>query len=1142
MDKFLEFAAPAFRWDCRNMKRGGMRPVLFGLLAVALVFLPISCFAQYSANIQGTVLDPSGAGVNNAQINLISASTGQNVSTVSNATGGYRFLSLAPGQYELEVHASGFANTKVAITLETNQTMAVPITLTIASTATTIAVTGQPPVLDTAESRNELTIESDAVAELPLAGRSMISLVTMAPGVTGLGLVAGGSPGSAADNFSTETQVDSSANGQGAVGNMYIVDDLDVTSAIRAGVLNLTPNPDSIQETSIQVNTYNVEFGRASSTQMAMTTKAGGDKFHGNLSDYFNNQMLWTHSQFNGGVAFAPFHSNNMSGTVGGPIIPHHQAFFFFAIEPLRESSSTGNQLVSFEDPQFTSWAKTNYPSTIGTSLLTTYPANATNPTLSETASQYFGATNCDNTATGGTQTGNGVPCTLPIFDNGLFNATSFRNGTQWNARIDKNFSKDRAYGNIYRTVLHTGGPALRSAFTTTSNYYTWAWQANEAHTFSPNTINEAIAGGMRVEGIQPASGDFKVPVVNVNGLGTGFGDGFALGDFIQHNYHWRDVLTHIQGSHTLKAGYEGWMGDDVELFAGPYDLPTFQFTTMLDLVQDQPYTEGGVMYNPVSGQHVEWNWNAADRTYGLFLEDNWKARKNLTVNYGVRWDDFGNPYSRSPLTVFGNFYMGSGQTIDQQVANGAVHQTEHALSRSITDIFSPRIGFAWDMASNSQWVLHGGFGIFHNWPTQANEQEEYRGNPPGPIAPTFYAGTAHAPVWGLGTTNTPPFGFTYPTLAATPLDAQGGLTGLQFGIGGIDPNLRTPVTEIFSAQLEHPLTHTFVASVGYSGAHSQRQLSGGGQVYNVSYGVDINTYPGALIANFPGDLNSNGVNLNQTRLNQSFGSIYYTQNDRRSSFDAFIADVRGRFAGTGFVDLSYTRSASKDDTQVYPTWQNPSQYFGPSNWDAPNRISATGNYQFKGLNHGAGLVGNVTGGWGLSGTIISQSGYPFTVANYNPFVPVCSPSPCTATSTLVGNSGGDYNGDGDAYDYPNVSGYNIPHGRKDWLKGVILGPDNSSTSTSSVTVSAPTFGTGAEGNENYNGFRGPSFFETNASLLKDTTIRQSVKLQFRFDFFNLFHNTNLQLPDVNMTDGNFARSTSQYEPRWIQIGANLKF
>jgi hypothetical protein len=684
----------------------------------------------------------------------------------------------------------------------------------------------------------------------------------------------------------------------------------------------------------------------------------------------------------------------------------------------------------------------------------------------------------------------------------------------------------------------------LRSAFNNTSGYWTIAWQANETHTFSPNTINEAIVGGMRVEGIQPQTGDFKVPVVNVGGLGTGFGDGFALGDFIQHNYHWRDVLTHIHGAHSFKAGYEGWMGDDVELFQGPYDLPTFYFNNILTLVQDTPVNEGGVAFNPLTGQHVEWNWNAASRTYGVFLEDNWRARKNLTLNYGVRWDDFGNPYSRTPQTVFGNFYMGGGTTLNQQVANGTVHQTTHALDHSITDLFSPRLGLAWDIASNSKWVLHGGAGIFHNWPTMANEQEQYRGNPPGAIFPTFITGSAHAPIWGLGTTNTPPFGFTYPTLPAEALTPAGGVTGLEFGIGGIDPNLKSPVAYIYSAQLEHPLTRSFVASVGYSGAHSLNQLSGGGQVYSVSYGVDINTAPGDLLANaatHPGNTNYCGgvvCSVTPERLNQNFGSVYYTQNDRHSNYQAFFADLRGRFAEGGFVDVSYTRSESKDNTQVYPTWQNPQQYYGPSNWDVPNRISATGNYQYKGLNHGEGLAGRASGGWGISSTLIFQSGNPYTVANYNSFVPSCGtasvPVACTAGVpwTGYGQFSGDYNLDGGAYDFPNVTSYSEANNRKAWLKSGVF-------SAGQITV--PTLGSG-DGNETFNGFRGPSFFETNASVSKDTRIRESINLQFRLDVFNLFQNVNLYGVDNNMLDGNFGHATNQYESRWMQVGASIKF
>src|SRR5258708_32620428 len=122
----------------------------------------------------------------------------------------------------------------------------------------------------------------------------------------------GGTPGAGGDNYSAETAADVSANGQGVVGNKYIVDGLDVNSSIRQGVLNLTPNPDAIQETSIQVNTFSVEYGGASSIQMASTTQSGSDQFHGLASDYFNYQNMYATTQFMAAKKkYSPFHSNN---------------------------------------------------------------------------------------------------------------------------------------------------------------------------------------------------------------------------------------------------------------------------------------------------------------------------------------------------------------------------------------------------------------------------------------------------------------------------------------------------------------------------------------------------------------------------------------------------------------------------------------------------------------------------------------------------------------------------------------------------------------------------------------------------------------------------------------------------------------
>lgn len=1087
---------------------GSIVPRCLVVFLVALCAGPLH--AQFNASIQGVVQDPSGAAVPNAPLTLVNTATQVTAAAKADDEGNYRFVSLSPGQYELTAEAPGFAKTTVKLVLETNQNLNVPVSVNVASASQAVEVSSQLPLLNTAETRNQLTLGTQTLSTLPLAGRNMISLATLAPGAVGKGTANSGSPGSGVDNYSTETQVDLSANGQGSVANMFIVDGLDISSAIRPGVLNLTPNPDSVDEASIQTNTYTVDYGRASSLQMVMTTKSGSDGFHGSVSDYFTNQHLFAGTEFI--HKYSPFHSNNMSASLGGPIIPHHQFFFFGSVEPLWSSTSAGS-LTTFEDPAFTQWAQTNYPSTFGTKLLTTYkPTGASITGVSRTAAQIF-PTTCGTAAT------NNLPCNLPMIDNGLFNSASYRNGLQWNIRIDKYFKNDRIYGNFYRTTLDYGTSAVRPQFVTTNNTFQRAIQVNETHTFSPSTLNEAAFGTNRVEGIAPATGLFSVPIVNVTGQANTIGAGFAAGDFIQHNYHWRDVLTHIRGSHSLKFGYEGWFGDDVENFQGPHAQPTYQYNNLLDLVADRPFNESGVAYNPLSGQPVLWDWNAAGSTWGLFVQDTWKARNNLTINYGLRWDDFGNPYSRDPLTVFGNFFLGAGQTIQQQIANGAAIQHHNALNRSITNVLSPRGGIAWDPTGNGSWSVRAGAGIFHNWPTLANMQEEYRGNPPGPIYPTFFSGTATPPILSIGTNNTtPPFGYTYPSIAAGQLDAHGGIVGLQPVIGGIDPNLDSPVAYNYSATVERRLGNIFVAGVGYSGTHATKLLSGGGQQANVSYGVDINSYPGDLIQH-----NSTVP----TRLNTSFGQINYTQNDRYSNFNALIVSGRARFGSRGFVTASYTRSASNDDTQVYPTWTNPGQYYGPSVWDAPNRFSLGWNFTIPGLHQGHGFLGRVTGGWSLSGTSILQSGYPFTVRTLATFQAVRNSA---GTFTGFAANSGDYNADGDANDYPNVSSYAMTSTRQAFLNGVF----------SPGQFVTPAFGT--EGNERWGQFRNPKFAQTDTALLKDTAITERVRLQLRFEFFNIFNYANLNLIDNNLASGTFGRATSQALPRWIQFGANLKF
>src|SRR5208283_1524277 len=652
-------------------------------LLVSILLATVSTWAQFTASIQGSVTDPSGGAVVQAKITLENASTHVSATTVSDAEGGYRFVSVAPGSYKITVEAPGFSRAESAFTLETNQNLNVPISLKIGAATETIEVTGENPLVNTAETRNQQTLQTQELGTLPLAGRNMLSLTTVAPGVSGLGLsggpgVASGTPGSSVNNFSTETAVDVSANGQGTVANMWIIDGLDVTSSVRQGVLNLVPNPDLIQESNIQVNTYNAEYGHGSGLQVAMTTKSGSDEFHGLASDYFNYQPMFAKYSLPGSDhPYNPFHSNNLSGTIGGPIIPHHEFFFFFGIEALRSSASTGNNVVTFPDPAFASWAQTNYPNTFGTKILNTYvPAHVAVSGVASTANTVFPGT-CGTPAT------NNLPCSTAMTDSGTFNSSNIINGTQYFVRVDKYFKNDRIYGSFFRTLQSNPAPNVIPQFSTTNNYWQRALQLDWTHDFNPNTLNEVIFAQNRIEGELGETGDFTIPGITITGQSVGYGGGFAQGDFIQHNYHWRDVLTHVQGAHVIKVGYEGWYGDDVEPFEGPWSHPAFSFNNLLALAQDAPLTESGVMYSPTTGQQQLWSWDAASKTWGIFAEDTWKARRNLTLTLGFRFDNQGNPYSKSHTTVFGNFYLGTGSTFQDQVANGSASPTHNALLRT---------------------------------------------------------------------------------------------------------------------------------------------------------------------------------------------------------------------------------------------------------------------------------------------------------------------------------------------------------------------------------------------------------------------------------------------------------------------------
>lgn len=1113
-------------------------------VVVLLFITAASAFAQFGASIQGSVEDATGAAIGSAHITLVNVDTQVSRSTSADSTGIYHFPSLEPGNYLMTATAPEFSEQKATLILHTDENRNVPFTLAVGQATSKVTVTTQIPLLDTSDSRNQLTLDAHELQSLPLAALNPTALISLAPGVTGLGA-------GTTNNFFTEN-LDLSANGRGSSGNIYILDGLDILIDVNPGVLALVPNADALSEMSVQTNTYAVNYGKTSSMQTVMTTKYGTTAYHGLASEYYQFQGLNARGEFGTPqpTRLSPYHTNNMSFQVGGPIIPRHQFFFYFGIEPYLTQSSTGNQVQVFEDPAFLVFAQQAQPNSPEVQLMAKYPPSAATVTgVQATAMDTFGPQNIAANTGCGTPSTDNIPCATPVFDTGNFNATNANKSKQYNTRIDKNFKKDRLYGTWFWSTQNLNGPSVRPAFITTTKSSDYAIQGNETHTFSPNTLNEASFGYNYLVETTPASGLFTVPAVNVSGLGVGFGDGFALGQFAENNYHWRDVLTHVQGSHVFKFGYEGWHGTDVANFAAAYSQPSFFFTNMINLINNDPYSESGLSYNPVTGNPAPANYEYAMTTGGAFAEDTWKATRNLTINYGIRYDNFGNAYPVNG-TILSNFHPGPGTTFADRIAGGVMKQQSHVTNHDQNWIFSPRVGVAWDPTGVGKWVVRGGFGVYRDWITLGNEENGMSTNPPAFVVPTFYNnGSTSAPIFGYGTSNTYPFGFPYPQFGGQPLNSAGGLPGGQFSVGGVDPNISTPLTTTWSVAVERQITPTLVASAGYVGQHSQNLLVASGVSFANTFGNDVNVFAGDLIQH-PGCTPTAGQTVIcdgiQTRLNHSFGSIQFNYNAGRSNYSGLIFAVKGRFAQRGFLTASYTRSVSKDNVgTAYPSEYPIDRWYGPSPSDVPNRVSLGANYNLPDYRSGSGFVGHILSGWQLSGVMILQSGYPFSVIATNPF----SAQSVDGGPLQFLPDSGDFNADGDnagnsgeipVGSYPNVSTYSISHSRKSYINGIF--PHCSGTNLDSCGPFAfPTMG--QEGDEKINQFRNPGFAQTDMTFAKITAITDRVHLELRLDMFNIFNRVNLGQVDHGGNDGNtFGTSTNTLSPRTGQLGAKVTF
>ena len=1079
--------------------------MLRSLFALSLLSaLPLA--AQFSSAVQGTVLDPSSASVPNAKVTLSSARTGISSEAQTNTGGFYRFSALAPGDYEIKVETAGFRTASVNLTLTTGQTRDLNLSLEVKSGGDTISVTGEAPVLDTAESRQQLTMDQKKIRDLPLLNNSIFSLLSLAPGVTGLN--------GASDNFNPEYFAGMSANGASPRGNTYNVDGLSITSNITNGTANMGVNPEAVEELTVETNTFKAEQGLGSSIVVSITTKAGTNQYHGAANYWFTNQDMRARTSLPFVPRYAPFKRNNLSGAFGGPI-RKHRTFFFTAIELLRQTDAIASN-ETIESPEFVTWARANFPNTLGVKLLADYPASAV-PVVTpnfRNAQQVIG-NEC------GTPAAANIPCALPMLAQGTWNRAPARNGLQYNFRGDQYFrdGKDRVFGSFIRTESDNDNLVARPFFDNHSKRFVNAFQANYTHTFRPTLLNEFAVSGNRVQGFNGFDAKLRIPAINVAGsMGLGVGGGL----FVQNNWNWRDVLTWVKGSHSLKFGGNYFWGNDWADFPQGNSRPTFNFNHLLDLVRDQPFSGSAASRDPLTGQLKRYRFGAKVNTLGMFVQDEWKVRSNLTLTLSLRYDDFGNPSGIQDF-LYSNLIVAPGSNYADQFRNAKIQPQDAQFPGRLKNNWSPRFGFAWSPGKSRKWSVRGGAGLYYDWVTLGESIDRVNINPPNFLFPQVGQLLPIKPIFGVGTADTFPYGFTLPVIPSVGLDQRGGLAGVQTSVGGIDPGLKAPRTLNFLIGLERELPGRTVVGINYSGS-----LAANGLV-----GTDFNRVAGDLI---DGRLD---------RINPSFGTMTYIVNSNSISYHALIASVRRSLGQRGSIQGSYTTSTTSDYYQGGSrstgagNVPEPSQlrsYRANSAFDVRHRVSASGVYRL-GTPFKSNLVArNVLGGWEIGTTLIAQTGTPYWIVNNGGFNPFRD-----ANGAITGFRplSGDYNADGVNFDLPNV-----PSGLPSrFSRSSFLGNNGGRAAMNAADFTAPAVGT--QGNSPRNAFRQQGVLQVDSSVIKNNRLPflgESGNLQLKFEFFNVLNRVNLGGINGNVADPNFGRILGQGGPRSIQVGARIAF
>ena len=1126
---------------------------LFVLLLSVLV--GTVAYPQENATLTGTVYDPSGAAIPNAQLTITNNATGQARTTNSNDSGLFAFTNIGVGEYKLTVSAPGFQSyLKTGIMVNVAQTLRSDVVLTIGSSTTEVSVEAQALQLQTDTSELSNLISGQQVTQLATNGRNVTALAALGTGVSSnLPSFAGVQALTSANGLSF--------NGTRSSHNIYLLDGGELNDRGCGGCFSSLPSLDALSEFQTLASNYGPDYGIGSGGTITMVLRSGTNKFHGGLWEFVRNEDMDANNYFTNlaGKPRPKFRLNIPGGNIGGPI--WRDRTFFFVNEEWR-------RLIQGSSPSVVNTiAASNFPKA-GQPLTYTVPGNGTTPIVPVTSDPAKLAVYAANGLVGGNpfNSPSGTPCTtVCVIPAELIDQNSVRElnaGTfpQPNFGTSQYISSIPQPTNVREDVIRIDhkvngklqlmGHYLHDAVTQTfypplwggSSYPTvgtamqnpsWAATIKLTQTLSSKVLNETafLYSGNKIRlnpvGVAakptgwtgstffPDANNFgnRLPGIQLGGpYSTTWDASYFPWTNAYYGYQIRDDFSWNVGRHQMKFGVS-WLHSpkNQQLQANTqgtaaFNNSSFSKDSYVNFLLGDAASFTQLQY--LAGKH--WVSNSYSG-YGL---DNFHMTPHLTLNLGLRYDAMPHAFER--FDRFANFLpseynSGAGYPLNADgtinpafmtnfngtpfYLNGIREAGVNGFPRGVVqDYFAtlqPRIGFAYSPGAKGTTVIRGGFGLFFER-VQGNDVYNAALNPPFAYQPSATNVYFSNPNTSALTGTT-----TSQRFPST-------LTTLKYRYGN-------PGTAMYSLGIQRQVFPGVIAAIQYGGSDGWRQ----------SNDRQINTLPLNDIVHRQG-VATGKLNANLYRQYPGYASINQEENETNFNYNSLQAQIRMEAKHGVTVQFAYTYSHEIDevsgDLGGLANPFNAKYSRGSGALDRRHDFNSNYIWAMPFFAHSDNALARSTlGGWEISGITVISTGIPQQITYNGPDV--------------LGLGGGTTN-------RPNlISKVTYPKTRLAWFDKSAFADPIAPWNGGDPVLSG-------FGNAGKDAVVLPGRFNFNLSLFKTVAFKKEggPSLQLRFESFNTFNHTQFSGLDSANHDGNFGQITSSYDGRRLQLGAKLAF